>query len=126
MKYVEIENLTHPLPRALVVRYCNSFLCRLRGLMFRKSLATGEGLLLVQQRDGVLDSSIHMMFVNFDLAVVWINQQGEVVDTVLARRWRPGYVPKRPARYVLEFSPELLGEFNVGDQVQFNEIFLDH
>ena len=27
------------------VKWCNSFLCRLRGLMFRSSLREGEGLL---------------------------------------------------------------------------------
>lgn len=121
MKYVEIENLTHPLSRSLVVGYCDSFLCRLRGLMFRKLLASGEGLLLVEKRDRVMDAAIHMMFMNFDLAVAWINQQGEVVDTVLARRWRPAYIPKRPARFVLEFSAGRMGDFIVGDQVKFHE-----
>ena len=122
MKSVSIENITHPLPRPLVVGYCNSFLCRLRGLMFRKSLAPAEGLLLVGSRDQVMDASIHMMFVDFDLAVFWINQQGEVVDAVLARRWRAGYFPKRPARYVLEAAVERMGDFVVGDQVRFNEV----
>jgi len=87
--------------------------------MFRKSLSVEEGLLLVYGADSRMDSSIHMMFVWFDLAVIWINSTGEVVDTVLARQWKPAYFPKNPARYVLEIVPERLGEFQVGDRVAF-------
>lgn len=125
MRYVEIENITHPLQASLVVGYCSSFMCRLRGLMFRKKLGTGEGLLLVGARDTLVDASIHMMFMNFDLAVVWINQQGEVVDTVLARRWRLMYLPKRPAQHVLEISAGHLQDFSIGDKVRFHEVSLD-
>ncbi|MCU0484912.1 MAG: DUF192 domain-containing protein [Anaerolineales bacterium] len=126
MKFVEVTNVTHPLPRPLVARYCSSFGFRLRGLMFHKPLPTDEGLLLVEKRDQVINSAIHMMFVNFDLAVVWINQQGEVVDTVLARRWRPGYIPKRAAQMVLEITASRLAEFKVGDRVSFHEISVGH
>ncbi len=125
MKLVIIENQTHPLQSPLVAPYCSSFLCRLRGLMFRRTLASGDGLLLVNKRDDIVDASIHMMFVNFDLAVAWINHQGEVVDTALARRWRPLYFPKRPAQYILEMSAGRMGDFQVGDRVTFNEAFLD-
>jgi uncharacterized membrane protein (UPF0127 family) len=126
MKFVEVTNVTRPLARPLVVRYCISFGCRFRGLMFHRPLHFNEGIVLVEQRDRVIDSSIHMMFVNFDLAVVWINHQGEVVDTALARRWRPGYFPKRPAQYVLEFAAERLAEFTVGDKVNFHEVSVDN
>jgi uncharacterized membrane protein (UPF0127 family) len=60
-----------------------------------------------------------------DLAVVWITDAGEVVDVRLARRWRPAYFPRRPARYVLEISPERLGDYQIGDKVQFEEAWLD-
>ena len=122
MKYVEVTNVTRPLARPLVVRYCSSFGCRLRGLMFHKPLRYNEGILLVEQRDRVIDAAIHMMFVSFDLAVVWINHHGEVVDTALALRWRPGYFPKRPAQYVLELTAARLAEFTVGDRVNYHEV----
>ena len=41
-----------------------------------------------------------------------------VVDKVLARAWRPAYVPARPARYVLEVHPDLYSAYAVGDKVQ--------
>jgi hypothetical protein len=122
MQQVIIRNLNRPQTRLITARYCASFLCQLRGLTFRRRLPPDQGLLLVQARDSRLDSAIHMMFVWMDLAVVWINSAGEVVDVKLALRWRPAYIPKRPARYVLELVPERLNDFGVGDRVQIEEI----
>jgi uncharacterized membrane protein (UPF0127 family) len=118
-KIVEVHNQNKILSSSLKAVYCDSFLCRLRGLMFRKSLPAEDGLILVYGSDSRMDVSIHMMFVNFDLAVIWINSAGEVVDKILAKQWKLAYLPKSPARYVLEIVPERLGEFEIGDQVTF-------
>ena len=122
MQSVIIRNTVHPLKQPIIARYCTSFLCQLRGLTFCKSLPAEQGLLLVQNRDSRLDASIHMMFVWIDLAVVWINSAGEVVDVRLARRWRPAYVPKGPARYILELNAARLGDFTIGDQVAIENV----
>jgi uncharacterized membrane protein (UPF0127 family) len=119
MLQVAVNNLTKPPKVPLVVDYCDSFFSRLRGLTLRFNLSDEEGLLLVQSRDSRIDSAIHMFGVFIDLAVAWINEAGEVVDVRLARRWRPIYVPKRPARYILEMSPSRLNDFRVGDKVEF-------
>ena len=121
MKTIHLENKNQPLPSPLHALYCDSFLCRLRGLMFRSSLASNEGLLLVEARDSRLDTSIHMLFVFMDLAVIWINSEKVVVDTVLARAWRPAYAPRQPARYILEIHPDRLNEFKIGDRVEFQD-----
>ncbi len=115
---VTLHNLSQAGARPIKARYCVSFFCRLRGLTFRKSLAADEALLLVQSSDSRLDSAIHMMAVWIDLAVVWINAAGEVVDVKLARRWRPLYVAQRPAKYVLEMAASRLDEFKIGDRVR--------
>lgn len=57
-----------------------------------------------------------------DLAVAWIDDTGEVVDVRLARRWRPIYVPKRPARYILEMAASRLKDFRIGDKVEFKQL----
>jgi len=121
MKKVIVANLTHPLQQSLKVSYCVSFLCQLRGLTFRRSLDPQDGLVLVQRHDSRLDASIHMMGVYFDLAIIWINNAGQVVDRCLALRGRPAYFPKAPARYVLEIVPERMEQFQIGDQVRFEE-----
>lgn len=105
----------------LHVKYCDTFFTQLRGLTFRSQLSREEGLLLVGTRDSRFDSSIHMLFVSFDLSVLWINSAMQVVDKVLAKSWRPAYFSKRPARYVLEIHPERWGDFEVGHTVEFKD-----
>jgi len=110
------NRMIEPAPR---VDYCDTFLTQLRGLTFRPLLSREEGLILAGKRDSRLDSSIHMLFVRFDLAVLWINSEMKVVDKILARPWRPAYFSKQPARFVLEIHPDHWEDFRVGDTVQF-------
>jgi uncharacterized membrane protein (UPF0127 family) len=116
---IRIENLNRRIGGGLRVKYCDTFLTQLRGFTFRSDLAREEGLVLVGKRDSRVDSSIHMFFVSFDLAVIWINSEMQVVDKVLAKSWKPAYFSKQPAKYVLEVHPDHWDEFQVGDRVKF-------
>jgi len=87
--------------------------------MFRKNLAADHGLLLVQKRESRLDAAIHMLFMRIDIGVVWVNSDLEVVDLRIARRWRPFYIPKAPAKYILEIAVDRFNEFNLGDKLDF-------
>jgi uncharacterized membrane protein (UPF0127 family) len=117
-----VRNLNRDIVNPARVDYCDSFLCRLRGLMFRARLEPGEGLLLVEKRDSRLDTSIHMFFVSFNLAVFWINTDMTVVDKVLAQSWKPAYFPKAEARYTLEVHPDRWGDYEIGDKVKFENV----
>jgi uncharacterized membrane protein (UPF0127 family) len=121
-KEIIIENKSRMVENAPRVKYCDTFLTQLRGLTFRARLARDEGLILVGKRDSRLDTSIHMLFVFFDLTVIWINSGMEVVDKVLARSWRPAYFSKQPAKYVLEIHPDRWDDFEVGELVQFEDV----
>jgi uncharacterized membrane protein (UPF0127 family) len=101
------------------VRPCASLLCRLRGLTFRRHLPPDEALLLVGGRENRVDAAIHMFFVFFPIAAVWLDGEGRVVDACLARPFRPMYVPRRAARDVLEGPPELLDAVAIGDRLRF-------
>jgi uncharacterized membrane protein (UPF0127 family) len=101
------------------VYWCSSFLCKFRGLMFRRKLRPGEGLILVEPRSSRTATAIHMLFVPFPIAVVWMDDHFTVVDTVLARPWRPFYAPAAPARYTLEAAPDLLDRVGSGDRLVF-------
>ena len=120
-KYIAIENKNRGTDGTLRIKYCDTFLTQLRGFTFRSRLSQGEGLVLVGTRDSRLDSSIHMFFVSFDLLVIWINANMQVVDKVIAKSWRPAYFSKQPAKYVLEVHPERWEEFQIGDEVQFKD-----
>lgn len=106
---------------ALQIKYCDTFLTQLRGLTFRPRLSRDGGLLLVGTRDSRLESSIHMLFVSFDLTVVWIDSAMKVVDKILAKSWRPAYFSKQSARYVLEIHPDRWADFEIGDVVEFKD-----
>ncbi len=90
-----------------------------RGLMFQKTVTEDTSLILDQKRDSRLDSSIHMLFMNFDIAAIWVNAAMQVVDTRLAKRWALAYMPKSPARYIIEGPVQLLDQFTTGDQLEF-------
>jgi uncharacterized membrane protein (UPF0127 family) len=120
-KIITVENKNRTITGPLRIKYCDTFLTQLRGFTFRSGSSRDEGLLLVGKRDSRLDSSIHMLFVPFDLSVIWINAALQVVDKVLAKSWRPAYFSKQPARYVLEIHPERWGDFEIGDGVEFKD-----
>ncbi len=101
--------------------WCASFVCRLRGLMFRRSLGQGEGLVLVERRASRAGVAIHMFFVPFAIAAVWVDDGGRVVDRVRALPWRPYYAPRAPARYTLEAEPDFLGKIRVGEELVFED-----
>ncbi len=117
--YVIVQNRDHPVEAPARIERCASFGLRLRGLMFRSSLDRGDGLLLEMGAESRLDSSIHMFFVPFAIAVFWVNSEMKVVDKVIARPWRPAYLPGRPARFVIELHPDRFSEYEINDSVEF-------
>ncbi len=103
-------------------RWCSSRLCRLRGLQFRRNLKSGEALILVKDKDSIANTSIHMFFVFFPIAAIWINSNGKVTSAQLAKPWRPYYASSEPATFVLETSPDFLDKVAIGDNLDFVEI----
>jgi uncharacterized membrane protein (UPF0127 family) len=100
-------------------RWCSSPWSRFRGLQYRRRLNPGEGLILAKNTDSIATSSIHMFFVVFPIAAVWIDGSGRVTSAQLARPWRPYYASPEPARYVLETGPDFLERVAVGDELDF-------
>ena len=119
---IYINNLSRPLNQPALVGYADSFLSKLRGLMFRKRLDPDDGLLLVEKRNSRLDTSIHMFFVPFDLAVFWINSDLVVVDKLIAKSWRPAYMSRADAQYTLEIHPDRFRDYEIGDQVEIQYV----
>lgn len=103
------------------VKWCESFLCHLKGLMFQRSLPDSEGLLFVNRRESISGASIHMLFMKFDIGVVWLDKNYMVVDAKVAKVWRPAYAPARAAQYYLEANVDILDRIKVGDVLSFNE-----
>lgn len=118
-KIIKAESNQVIIPRA---KWCDGYGSKLRGFTFRRQLAETDGLVLVEKSDGKVNTSIHMLFVFFDLGVIWVNDAGLVVGTVLAKQWHLSYVPPAPARYVIEGHPTILEKVAGGDHLLFKEL----
>ena len=101
-------------------RWCATFGAKLRGLTFRRRLEPGTGVVLVEGRPARLSTAIHMAFVFFPLGVAWLDADGRVVDSRLARPWRV-YVPRFSAKFVLEGPPGMLECLGPGELITFDE-----
>ena len=116
---INVINHTRSLENPLRVKNCETFLCRLKGLMFTKNIELDDGILLAHKNESRTNAAIHMFFVGMDLGVVWLNTEKEIVDLIRAKSWAPMYTPQAPARYILEIHPERLPEFEIGDRIGF-------
>lgn len=120
MKLVKIINSSRPTP-PLKVQYCSSFLSKFMGLMFANKLAPDSGIILVNSSESKIDSSIHMFFMKFDITTLWLDKNYVVVDKVLAKKWHPAYISRKPAQYVVETNATRYSDFSVGDSLLFSD-----
>jgi uncharacterized membrane protein (UPF0127 family) len=116
---VNVINRTRSLDDPLRVKNCESFACRLKGLMFQKDLDPERGLLMVQKGESRANAAIHMFFVGMDLGILWLDRSKQIVDIKLAKSWQTMYTPQSAAKYILEIHPGRLPEFKIGDQLSF-------
>jgi len=116
MKTVKIKHSSSP-STIINVKYCDTFFSKLIGLMFSRKLKQDHGIVLVEKNETRINTTIHMMFVNYDITVLWLDKQMVVIDKVLAKKWVPIYIPKKPAQYVLELHHSKFPEYSIGDQL---------
>jgi uncharacterized membrane protein (UPF0127 family) len=119
MKTSFLTNLSKPAFSPIKVNVCTTYISRFFGLMFQKSILPEDGIILVGSTENIMDASIHMFFMNFDIAVIWMNSRLEVVDKTVARRWRPFYRPSSSAMYILEAHPDRFNDFQIGDMLNY-------
>ncbi len=96
----------------------NNFYTKFRGLMFRKEIREDIGLILSERNESVLNTSIHMLFMRFDITAVWMDRNYFIVDKCLAKKWSLAYVSKVPAMHVLELNSSQYENFFVGDKLE--------
>jgi uncharacterized membrane protein (UPF0127 family) len=116
--WVRVVNASQGGAEVVRARWCATFLCRFRGLMFSPPPGDGRGLLLVEGKESRWGTAIHMAFVAFPIGVAWLDAHRRVVDCRLARPWRL-YLPARRASYILEGEPVMLGRLAVNDLLDF-------
>ena len=63
--------------------------------MFQPGLDEHEGIALVADSSGIVNSSIHMFFMNFDIAVIWLDSSMQVVDKTISKKMAPILCPEK-------------------------------
>lgn len=94
-----------------------------RGLSGRENMSLNKGMLFDFQSEG--ERCMWMKDMNFSLDMIWLNQDGQVVDVI--RDIRPDTYPDQvfcnetaPAQYVIEVNAGVVESANVipGQQIQ--------
>ena len=90
--------------------------------MFCKSLKFREGIVLVANKEGISNTSIHMFFVFFPIDIIWLDKNLRIVD--YKQNVKPFTFlvnPNKPAKYVLELPKKSIKNINFGDQLVFKK-----
>lgn len=103
-------------------KWCASYWCHFKGLQLVRNLPEEQGLLFVTGSESRTGTAIHMFFMFMNIAVVWLDKNGVVVDKTFAKPWRPAYAPQSPAMYYIEANPSLLDRVEIGDKLTFDEV----
>lgn len=111
-----VKNATRGFVLGTRVRRADSFLRRLRGLMFRGELAAGEGLWIEPC------NSVHTHFMRFAIDVLFLDAHGRVLHVMPAMKpWRHSPFVKG-SKAVLELAAGEARETAVGDQFIIEEV----
>jgi uncharacterized membrane protein (UPF0127 family) len=101
----------------------DTFFGRFRGLM----LSPRKDIILAVERESVMESTIHMMWMLYPIDVIWLNQGMTVVDVkakvppfhpLKPGSWRM-HGPLKPAKYVIEISRGGARNTQQGDRIRF-------
>ncbi|CAM4313050.1 DUF192 domain-containing protein [Lacicoccus alkaliphilus] len=96
------------------IKQAHDFWSRFKGLMFKKDMSPDAALHLQPC------SSIHTFFMKFDIDVIYVNEENEVVG--IEKCLKPGKIGGRfkKARSVIELPAGTLGnEISTGDTIGF-------
>ena len=89
--------------------------------MFTKSLPENGGILIPNKGESRINTSIHMFFMGYDITVLWLDKNRVIVDKALAKRWRPFYMSKQPAQYVVELHHDRYDDYAIGEKMAWDE-----
>ena len=101
------------------VQMAKSFNARLLGLMFKKD--TDHPLLfeIPQNVNNRYRSSIHSLFMRFDLKLIFIDGNNIIYEIADLKPWHY-HIPKKSAQYIIEFNKNNFNNYNlkIGDEIE--------
>ena len=91
--------------------YSDTFFKRFKGLIGKK------GFDHIMVFTNLTDSSIHTMFMRFEIDIYFVDKNGVIFDKVTLRPWN-FYKPKKQAKYIIETEKNKLN-LKIGDKLDF-------
>ena len=117
MRSIHVRNLSRGRDIVTHGLVADTFWTRLRGLIGRKALRPGEGLLIMPCK------GVHMWFMRFPIDVIYVGADNRVVDVdEHLAPWTIGR-PRKHARYVIEVPAGTVAATDtaVGDLLSVDE-----
>lgn len=118
MKIV-IYNITQDKLIKQNIKFADSYLKRLKGLMFKKNIDYGI-ILKVNNPKTKIKSSIHSFFMLITIKVYFVDEKKEIFEIARLKPWK-SYTPKKKASYIIEFKEGQIknNELKIGDKIDF-------
>lgn len=104
-------------------RLANSSFSRFKGLMLESRENFDYALIFPLDFESRYGASIHMMFMNFPIDILFLNSKQEIIDVVEnLRPWSLNCTPKKPAKYIIEMPAGTARKkkIKVGEKAVFN------
>ena len=101
------------------IKIANSFFKRFLGLMF-KARCDYPLLFEIPQNIKIKErSSIHSLFMRFELTLVFIDDNNLIYEIANLKPWKY-YVPKKGAKYIIEFDKNEFENYDlkIGDEIE--------
>ena len=101
------------------IKIANSFFKRFLGLMFKKKCDYPMLFEIPQDIQIKERSSIHSLFMRFELALVFIDEENLIYEIADLKPWKY-YVPKKGAKYIIEFDKNEFENYDlkIGDEIE--------
>ena len=100
------------------IRIANTFFSRLMGLMFKKNAKVPLLFEIPEKVNWKERSSIHSFFMRFEIILVFIDESNVVYEIANLRPWNC-YIPKKPAKYIVEFDKREYDDcLKIGDEIE--------
>lgn len=94
------------------IKIADTFTSRLKGLLGKKSISPGQGLLLTNC------SSIHCFFMKFNIDALYLSKDMEVLHKETLKPWKLGKIVKN-TRSILEIQEGASAGIEIGDVIHF-------
>lgn len=98
---------------------------RFKGLMFEKKETFNYALIFDFPFESRISSSLHMLFMNFQVDVIFLNSKKEVVDKVTLKPFGLknlrgiNYTPKKAAKFVIEAPVGVNKKIKLGNKLNW-------